>query len=71
MSQSGLFFLFLFFLNTNFTDKTVGFIGIRTRIDGEEGEHADHRGWPRLLLLLKCIEIKILFREMLKYENFS
>ena len=32
-----LFLFFSFFSNTNFTEKTVGFSGIR-----EEGEHADH-----------------------------
>ena len=36
-------FLFIFVLfKHNFTDKTVGFSGIRTRIDGVEGEHTDH-----------------------------
>ena len=32
----------LFFSNTNFTEKMFGFSGIRTRIVGVEGEHADH-----------------------------
>ena len=36
------FCLFLFFSNTNFTEKTVGVSWIRTRIVGVEGEHADH-----------------------------
>ena len=34
--------LFLFFSSTNFTEKTVGFSGIRTPIAGKEGEQADH-----------------------------
>ena len=34
--------LFSSFSNTNFTEKTVGFSGIRTRIVGVEGKHADH-----------------------------
>ena len=36
------FVYFLFFLNTNFTEKSCGFSGIRTRIVRVEGEHADH-----------------------------
>ena len=36
------FCLFSFFSNTNFTEKTVGFSEIRTRIVGVEGEHVDH-----------------------------
>ena len=35
------FRLFSFFLNTNFTEQTVGFSGIRTWIIGVEGEDAD------------------------------
>ena len=38
----GLFLLFSFFSNTNFTEKIVGISGIRTRIVRVEGEHADH-----------------------------
>ena len=34
--------LFFIFSNTNLTEKTVGISGIRTRIVGVEGEHADH-----------------------------
>ena len=37
-----LFCLFLFFSNTNFTEKTVHFCTIRTLIVGVEGKHADH-----------------------------
>ena len=37
----GLFF-FSWFSHTNFTEKTVGVSGIRTRIVGVESEHADH-----------------------------
>ena len=33
---------FFFFSNTNCTEKTVGFSGIRTQIVGIKGEHADH-----------------------------
>ena len=33
--------LFSFFLNTNFTEKTVDFSGIQTRIVGLEGKHVD------------------------------
>ena len=36
------FCLFLFFSNTNCTEKTVGFSRIRTRIVRVEGKHADH-----------------------------
>ena len=36
------FCLFSFFSNTNFTEKTVGFSGIQTRIVGVEGDHAEH-----------------------------
>ena len=36
------FCLFLLFTNTKFTEETVGFSGIRTRIVRVEGEHADH-----------------------------
>ena len=36
------FCLFPFFSYTNFTEKTVGFSGIRTRIVRVEGKHADH-----------------------------
>ena len=43
MSQpQPLFCLLLFFSNTNFTEKTVGVSGTRTRIVGVEGEHAEH-----------------------------
>ena len=41
LSTSASFCLF-FFPNTNFTEKTVGFSGIQTRIVKVEGEHADH-----------------------------
>ena len=34
--------LFLFFSNTNFTERTVALGGNRTQIVGVEGEHADH-----------------------------
>ena len=37
-----LFVYFLFFSNTNFTEKTVGFCGLQTQIIRVEGEHADH-----------------------------
>ena len=40
-------FIFVFFSNTNFIEKTVGFSGIRTRIVGLEGEHADRLTTPR------------------------
>ena len=36
------FCLFLFFLNTNITEKYVGFSRIQTGIVIVEGEHADH-----------------------------
>ena len=36
------FCLFLFFSNTNFTEKTEDVSGIQTRIVGVEGKHADH-----------------------------
>ena len=36
------FCLFSFFSNTNFTENTLDIRGIRTRIIGVEGEHADH-----------------------------
>ena len=36
------FCLFSYFSNTNFTEKTVGFSGIRTRIVGVVGKHPDH-----------------------------
>ena len=37
------FFLFIFVLfKHNIIEKTLGFSGIRTRIVGVEGEHADH-----------------------------
>ena len=36
------FCLFSFFSNKNFTEKTVGFSGIQTRIIREVGEHADY-----------------------------
>ena len=34
--------LFFVFSNTNCKEKTAGVSGIRTRIVGVEGEHADH-----------------------------
>ena len=37
-----LFSLILLLSNTNFTEKTVGVIGIRTQIIIVEGEHDDH-----------------------------
>ena len=42
MGQPRPFCLFSFFLRTNFKEKTVGYSGIRTRMVGVEGEHADH-----------------------------
>ena len=42
MGQPRPLFVFLFFSNTNFTEKTVDVSGIRTRIVGLEGKHADH-----------------------------
>ena len=42
-ANDGLFFsLFLFFANTNVTERAVDVSGIRTRIVGIEGKHADH-----------------------------
>ena len=37
-----IFLYFLFFSNTNSTEKTVGFSGIRTQFVRVEGKHADH-----------------------------
>ena len=37
-----IFVLFSVFSHTNFTVKTVGVSGIRTRIVGVEGEYANH-----------------------------
>ena len=37
-----IFCSLLFFTNSNYTENTVGVSGIRTRIIGVEGEHADH-----------------------------
>ena len=53
MAQTPAYFVcFLVLLNTNLTEKTVGFPEIRTQIVGVEGEHADHltttRIWPVL-----------------------
>ena len=45
------FCLFSFFSNPNFTEKTVGVSGIRTRIVGI-GEHADHHLCPMLLMFM-------------------
>ena len=53
------FCLFSFFSNTIFTEKTVGFRGIWTRIIGLEGKHADRLTtsksltWIHFLLLFK------------------
>ena len=41
MGLPGLFCLFSFFSNTNFTEKTVGVSWIRTQIIRLKGEHAD------------------------------
>ena len=35
-------FLFIFVLFKHFTEKSVGFSGIGTRIIGVQGKHADH-----------------------------
>ena len=35
-------FLFIFFSNTNLTEKAVGFCGIQTQIVGVAVEHTDH-----------------------------
>ena len=37
-----LFWIFLIFSKTHYTEKTVGFSGIRTRIVGVEGDQGDH-----------------------------
>ena len=42
MGQPGLFFYFRSFQTQILQKKTVGFSGIRTRIVGLEGDHADH-----------------------------
>ena len=42
MGQPGLFCLFSFFSNTNFTEKSQGISEIRNRIVKVEGEHADY-----------------------------
>ena len=47
-----LFCLFSLFSNTNFTEKTVGVNGIRTRIVGIEGEHTDHLTTTTALLVV-------------------
>ena len=42
-ANPGLVFVyFRSFQTQNFTEKTVGFSGIRTRIVGVEGQHSDH-----------------------------
>ena len=52
--NQGLFCLFSFFSNTNFTEKTVGFSRIRTQIVGVEGGHADHLTTTTARFLLCC-----------------
>ena len=42
LRHPGLFLSISFFLNTNFTEKTVGVSRISTWIVGVEGKHADH-----------------------------
>ena len=43
MVQPWPHFMFIFaLLKHNFTEKSVGVSGIRTRIAGEDDEHADH-----------------------------
>ena len=46
------FCLFSFFSNSNFTEKTVGFSGIRTRIVGVKSEHADHETTTTFYLVM-------------------
>ena len=55
-----LFVYFRSFSNTYFTEKTVGFSGIRTRMVGIDGKHADHHHGPKLIIVeKKTITIKI------------
>ena len=46
-ANSGLFLFIFVLFKHNFTEKTVGFSGIRTRIASVEGEHVDHLTPPR------------------------
>ena len=46
--------LFLVFSSTNFTENTLGFIRIQTRI--VEGEHADHLTTTTALSVISCIK---------------
>ena len=64
----GLFlFLFSFFSNTNFTEKTLAVSLIRTRFVGVKGEHADYgpylKYWlKRLSVLLDILNVSLLQR---------
>ena len=53
-ANPGLFFVYFRFFKHNNTEKTVGFSGIRTRIVGVEGEHADHLTTTTAQVCLLC-----------------
>ena len=57
-----LFVYYLFFWKTNFTEKTVDFSGIRTRIDRVEGKHADHCTTTKAQsVLFSYLDVKVIF----------
>ena len=61
------FCLFSFFSNTNFTETTVGFSGIRTRIIGVEGKHADHLATTTSSHVCKRVFLMCFFSQYLLY----
>ena len=71
------FCLFSFFSNKNFTEKTVGFSGIRTWIVGVERKHADHltTNTAHLFIMLTLVHVFVLgilhFRTHLHSLNAS
>ena len=56
---------FSLFLNAKFTEKTVGFSGIRTQIVAVEGEHADH-----LTTTTAQLPMKQLHRQLIKLPHY-
>ena len=73
--------LFSFFSNTNFTETSVGFSGIRTRIVRVEGEHADHltattmalycKTLCQLLMAVLVLKIKRLWVHSLRFFRYE
>ena len=75
-ANPGLFLFIFGFSTTNFTEKTVGFSGTRTRIVGLEGEHVDHLTPTTAKFCFKCLAgksslVRVMMIHSLTLTHFS